>query len=165
MEAAVRTAATLAGAETPAGPLTEARGLDGIKCFTVDVGDTTLNLAVVNGLGRVRTLLEEGLNDMHFVEVMSCPGGCAGGGGQPYGTEAADLRKRLDRVYDADTRAAVRSSHENRSVATLYEEYLGRPLGEVSHRLLHRSYTDRSVVAPTEDDAETCAGIGAGASH
>jgi iron-only hydrogenase group A len=165
MEAAVRTAATLAGAETPAGPLTEARGLDGIKCFTVDVGDTTLNLAVVNGLGRVRTLLEEGLNDMHFVEVMSCPGGCAGGGGQPYGTEAADLRKRLDRVYDADARAAVRSSHENRSVATLYEEYLGRPLGEVSHRLLHRSYTDRSVVAPTEDDAETCAGIGAGASH
>jgi iron-only hydrogenase group A len=171
MEAAFRTAATLVGAETPAGPLAEARGLDGVKRFTIDVGGTTLNLAVVNGLGRVRPLLEEGLEDVHFVEVMSCPGGCAGGGGQPYGSEAADLRKRLDRIYEADAEAEVRSSHENESVATLYEEYLGRPLGEVSHRLLHRTYTDRSAAA-LADDAEGRAvtpahatPAGAGASH
>ncbi len=145
MEAAVRTALTMAGAETPAGPLTEARGLDGVKRFTLDAGDTALNLAVVNGLGRVRPLLDDGLHDLHFVEVMSCPGGCAGGGGQPYGSEYADLRKRLDRIYEADAEAEVRSSHENKSVAALYEEYLGRPLSEVSHRLLHRTYTDRSA--------------------
>ncbi|NLV72350.1 MAG: 4Fe-4S binding protein [Actinobacteria bacterium] len=167
MEAAVRTAASLAGAETPTAPLNEARGLDEVKCFTFDVGDTTLNLAVVNGLGQVRTLLEEGPADLHFVEVMSCPGGCAGGGGQPYGTEAADLHRRLDRIYDADAHAEVHSSHENQSVAALYEQYLGQPLGEVSHRLLHRTYTDRSSGVLANDDAQTKRGAraGAGAPH
>ena len=145
MEAAVRTAAALVDGREITGPLTEARGLDGIKRFTVEVGGSNLNLAVVNGLGRLRPVLEEALADLHFVEVMSCPGGCAGGGGQPYGTEAADLLKRLDRIYDADAQAEVHASHDNRSVAALYEEYLGRPLGEVSHRLLHRTYADRST--------------------
>ncbi len=144
MEAAVRTAATMVGAEVPEGPLTEARGPEGVKCFTVEAGDTTLKLAVVNGLGRLGQALEETLRDMHFVEVMSCPGGCAGGGGQPYGAGAGDLRKRLDQLRDTDDQALTRASHQNQSVASLYEEYLGRPLGEVSHRLLHRSYVDRS---------------------
>jgi iron-only hydrogenase group A len=159
MEAAVRTAATLVGAESPAGPLTEARGLDGLKCFTLEVGHSTLKLAVVNGLGRLRPGLEEALAGMHFVEVMSCPGGCAGGGGQPYGTEAKDVQKRLERIYDADAHADVRVSHENQGVAALYEQYLGRPLGEVSHRLLHRSYTDRSITALATENA-TCATAG-----
>ena len=147
MEAAVRTAATLVGAKAPAGPLTEARGLDGLKYFQLEVAGTTLNLGVVNGLGRLRSGLEQALEGMHFVEVMSCPGGCAGGGGQPYGSELKDVRKRIDRIYEADAKAETRMSHENKSVATLYEEYLGRPLGEVSHRMLHRAYTDRSVAA------------------
>jgi iron-only hydrogenase group A len=117
MEAAVRTAATLVGAEAPAGPLTEARGLEGLKCFQVDVGVATLNLGVVNGLGRLRPALEEALKGMHFVEVMSCPGGCVGGGGQPYGSEVVDVRKRMDRMYEADARADVRMSHESNSRA------------------------------------------------
>ena len=154
MEAAVRTAATLVGAETPAGPLTEARGLEGLKCFSLDVNGTTLNLGVVSGLGKLRPALEEALEGMHFVEVMSCPGGCVNGGGQPYDTENLDVRKRMDRIYEADAKAEVRTSHENMSVATLYEEYLGRPLGEVSHRLLHRAYADRSV-ATLQDEADT----------
>jgi len=107
-------------------------------------------------------VLEEALPDLHFVEVMSCPGGCAGGGGQPYGTEAADLLKRLERVYDADARSEVRSSHENRSVAALYEEYLGRPLGEVSHRLLHRSYTDRSAAVHASEETVAVGAHGSG---
>jgi NADH-quinone oxidoreductase subunit G/NADP-reducing hydrogenase subunit HndD len=144
MEAAVRTAATLVGAEPPAGPLTEARGPDGVKCFTLDLGGTTLRLGVINGLGRLKPTLQEALADMHFVEVMSCPGGCVGGGGQPYGSEMTDVRRRADRIYAADARAEQRYSHENTSVAALYEEHLGRPLSEVSHRLLHRQYTDRS---------------------
>ena len=153
MEAAVRTAATLVGAKAPAGPLTEARGLDGLKYFQLEVAGTTLNLGVVNGLGRLRSGLEEALEGMHFVEVMSCPGGCAGGGGQPYGSELKDVRKRIDRIYEADAKAETRMSHENKSVATLYEEYLGRPLGEVSHRMLHRAYTDRSVAAQAAEAA------------
>jgi NADH-quinone oxidoreductase subunit G/NADP-reducing hydrogenase subunit HndD len=145
----------LVGAEAPAGPLTEARGLDGIKCFTFNVSDTTLNLAVVNGLGRIRPLLDQPtFSGMHFVEVMSCPGGCAGGGGQPYGSELRDLRKRLDRIYDADAQAENRSSHENRSGAALYEEYLGKPLSEVSHHLLHRTYTDRSATVHNTSEVQ-----------
>jgi len=162
MEAAVRTAAALVDGKELAGPLTEARGLDGVKRFTVEVGGKSLDLAVVNGLGRLRPVLEEALPDLHFVEVMSCPGGCAGGGGQPYGTEAADLLKRLERVYDADARSEVRSSHENRSVAALYEEYLGRPLGEVSHRLLHRSYTDRSAAVHASEETVAVGAHGSG---
>jgi len=162
-EAAVRTAAALLASRSVGNgwsqmrklrsqsetiePLEEARGLQGFKRFSVRVGETVLQLAVVNGLGRLRHLNREALAGLHFVEVMSCPGGCAGGGGQPYGTEAKDLAKRLEQIYDADARAEHRASHENRSVAALYEEFLGRPLSEVSHRLLHRTYADRSPAA------------------
>jgi len=81
---------------------------------------------------------------VHFVEVMSCSGGCIGGGGQPYDTDAEVVRERLERLYEVDRRSRTRRSHENADVQALYEELLGRPLGEVSHRLLHRTYTDRS---------------------
>jgi iron-only hydrogenase group A len=165
MEAAVRTAAHLLGAEAQSGPLTEARGLEGIKRFTVDLGDTTLQLAVVNGLGRLRPALEETLAGTHFVEVMSCPGGCSGGGGQPYGSEMKDVSKRMARIYDADAHAEVHRSHENKSVAALYEEYLGRPLSEVSHRLLHRHYTDRSRTALVDEDAGALRAARAGGTH
>jgi iron only hydrogenase large subunit-like protein len=101
----------------------------------------------------LRPALEEALSGMHFVEVMSCPGGCAGGGGQPYQGEMKDVRKRMDRIYDADAQAEVRFSHENKSVAALYEEYLGRPLGEVSHHLLHRHYADRSAATLLDEAA------------
>ena len=153
MEAAVRTAATLLGGQAPAGPLPEARGLDGFKCFNVDVNGVTLNLGVVNGLGRLRSTLPTALAGMHFVEVMSCPGGCSGGGGQPYNTDMTDVKKRMQRIYDADNKAEVKASHDNKSVAELYEEYLGRPLGEVSHHLLHRGYTDKSAKAAAETAA------------
>jgi len=166
MEAAVRTAATLVGAEPPSGPLTEARGLEGLKCFTLDVGVANLKLGVINGLGRLKPALEEALSDMHFVEVMSCPGGCVGGGGQPYETEMSDVRKRMDRIYTADANAEVQYSHENKSVAELYEEYLGQPLGAVSHRLLHRKYVDRSLTAIREDDSVSVSDAAcAGAAH
>jgi iron only hydrogenase large subunit-like protein len=81
---------------------------------------------------------------LHFVEVMSCPGGCVGGGGQPYDTDAQAIQERLERLYEVDRRSRARRSHENTDVQALYQELLGRPLSEVSHRLLHRTYTDRS---------------------
>jgi iron-only hydrogenase group A len=150
MEAAVRTAAALLGGKAPAGPLAEARGLDGFKCFDVHVNDLTLHLGVINGLGRLRSTLPTALAGMHFVEVMSCPGGCSGGGGQPYKSDMQDVKKRIQRIYEADHKAEIKYSHANRSVAELYEEYLGKPLSEVSHRLLHRDYTDRSAAATPE---------------
>jgi NADH-quinone oxidoreductase subunit G/NADP-reducing hydrogenase subunit HndD len=149
MEAAVRTAALMVtGDELAGGPkVTEARGKEDVRRFTVEAGDVSLNLAVVDGLGRL-TESVDGLLDpeagLHFVEVMSCPGGCVGGGGQPYDTDAAVVRERLERLYEVDRRSRQRRSHENAGVQALYEELLGRPLGEVSHRLLHRTYTDRS---------------------
>ncbi len=148
MEAALRTAHKLvAGKELAGDPkITEARGLDGVRRFTVSAGEAELGLAVVNGLGRVRDTIDELLNadpPVHFVEVMSCPGGCVGGGGQPYDTDAAAIKERLQRLYEVDRRSRTRRSHENSEVQSLYEDLLGRPLGEVSHRLLHRTYTDR----------------------
>ena len=149
MEAAVRTAALLAtGEELADGPkVAEARGREGVRHFTVTAGEARLSLAVVNGLGRVGAAMDRLLDPeagLHFVEVMSCPGGCVGGGGQPYDTDAAAVGERLERLYEADRRSATRRSHENTEVRALYDGLLGRPLGEVSHRLLHRTYTDRS---------------------
>jgi NADP-reducing hydrogenase subunit HndD len=76
-----------------------------------------------------------------------------------------DVRKRIDRLHAADSEAEVRVSHENKSVAALYEELLGRPLSEVSHRLLHRAYTDRSPAALADDDAGTRSAACASATH
>ena len=121
MEAAVRTAYMLvAGEELEGGPkVAEARGAEGVRRFTVTAGDARLNLAVVNGLGRVKESVD-GLLDpeagMHFVEVMSCPGGCIGGGGQPYATDTQAVKERLERLYEVDRRSRTRRSHENADV-------------------------------------------------
>ncbi len=148
MEAALRTAYLLAaGEELAGGPkVSEARGSEGVRRFAVSAGEAELGLAVVNGLGRVKDVLDELLSadpPVHFVEVMSCPGGCIGGGGQPYDTDAAAIKERLQRLYEVDRRSRARRSHENAELRALYEGLLGRPLSEVSHRLLHRSYTSR----------------------
>jgi iron only hydrogenase large subunit-like protein len=146
MEAAIRTAhKLLTGEELKGGPkIADARGLDRLKVFSLNVGGTVLNFAVVNGLGEAKTLLDslEGTN-LHFVEVMTCPGGCVGGGGQPYHTDTETVKKRLQRIYDVDRRSKKRLSHENEQVQTLYRAHLGQPLGEASHHLLHRVYVNR----------------------
>ncbi|MCX6363325.1 MAG: iron hydrogenase small subunit, partial [Actinobacteria bacterium] len=138
----------VAGTEIEGGPrVREARGSEGVRHFTVTAADAQLNLAVVNGLGRLQETLDEllaGDPPLHFVEVMSCPGGCIGGGGQPYDTDTDAVKERLERLYEVDRRSAARRSHENADVLALYEDVLGMPLSEVSHRLLHRDYMDRS---------------------
>ncbi len=148
MEAAIRTAhKLLTGAELAGGlKVEEARGLEGIKCFSLDLGGTPLNVGIVNGIGRLKPILDpltKGASNLHFVEVMTCPGGCIGGGGQPHETDLDALKARLERLYDADRRSAVRTSHANDEVSELYLEWLGKPLGEASHALLHREYHDR----------------------
>jgi iron-only hydrogenase group A len=146
MEAALRTAhARLTGSELKDSvKIEEARGPEGVKTFTLD----KLNFAVVNGLGRLHDVLDaivSGRSELHFVEVMTCPGGCVGGGGQPYNVDPDAVKERLERLYRADRNSRTRVSHGNEEVQNLYAAWLGKPLGEVSHRLLHRQYTDRSA--------------------
>jgi iron-only hydrogenase group A len=148
MEAAIRTAhKMLTGHELKGGfKVEDARGLEGIKSFSLDVGGTSLNFGIVNGLGRLKPILDplqRGTSNLHFIEVMTCPGGCIGGGGQPYDTDPEDIRVRLERIYDADRRSIVKTSHENDEVQEVYSALLGKPLGEISHHLLHRGYVDR----------------------
>ena len=150
MEAAVRTAHKLVtGSEIEVGPrVSEARGAEGVRHFTVSAADAQLHVAVVNGLGRLQETLDEllaGDPPLHFVEVMSCPGGCIGGGGQPYDTDTDAVKERLERLYEVDRRSGARRSHENADVQALYEDVLGTPLSAVAHRLLHRDYMDRSL--------------------
>ncbi len=147
MEAAVRTAYKLVtGHELHEGPkLTDLRGTRGVKTLDVQVAaGLTLHCAVVNGLGEVGPILEEvtaGKSPYHFVEVMTCPGGCVGGGGQPYATDGRTVLGRLDRLYEVDRNATHRRSHENEEVQSLYRDHLEAPLSEQSHHLLHRRYT------------------------
>ncbi len=122
--------------------------MEGIKEATFDLSGTTLRVAAAHGLGNARKILAgiaAGSSPYQFVEIMSCPGGCVGGGGQPLLTDAAARRVRQQALYAEDRRLPVRKSHENPAVAALYAEFLGKPLGEVSHKLLHTHYSPRRV--------------------
>jgi iron only hydrogenase large subunit-like protein len=150
MEAAIRTAhKMLTGSELKGNLKVDgARGLEGVKCFSLDVAGTTFNFGVVSGLGRLEPLLEplrKGQSNLHFIEVMTCPGGCIGGGGQPYDTDPEAIRDRLECLYETDRRAELRVSHDNDEVKKMYADMLGQPLGKLSHHLLHRSYVDRKA--------------------
>ena len=92
----------------------------------------------------VLELIKAGKADEYaFIEVMCCPGGCIGGGGQPYGVTDELRNKRIAAIYEGDKGLPIRKSHENSAVNTLYEEFLKKPLGEKSHELLHTHYYDR----------------------
>ena len=97
-----------------------------------------------------RKLLDQiraGRNDLHFIEVMTCPGGCINGGGQPIALNTTAVRSRMQALYSIDQNAPVRVSYQNQSVKRLYDEYLGQPLGEKSHHLLHTHYEKREIEA------------------
>ncbi|WP_432408145.1 NADH-dependent [FeFe] hydrogenase, group A6 [Wukongibacter sp. M2B1] len=149
MEAALRTVyEVVTGEELEDIDFKDLRGIDGFKESTVKVGEVDVKVAVVNGLKNARMILEmvkEGKADYHFIEVMCCPGGCIGGGGQPRGTNETK-EKRIEAIYKVDIQSQIRKSHENPVVSTLYEEFLIKPLGHKSHELLHTHYRDRSNV-------------------
>ena len=120
------------------------RGLDGWKEaeFTIP-GAGSVQVAVVSGLGNARKLMDaisEGSVHYDFVEVMACPGGCAGGGGQPISPDKELAGVRGDKLWGLDKVARLRYSHENSEVKTLYDEYLGKPLSEKAHHLLHTDH-------------------------
>lgn len=150
MEAAVRTAYFyLTGKDMPDLEIKELRGLDGIKEARIKIGDLELGLAAVSGLGNAREILDQirnGRNDIHFIEVMTCPGGCIGGGGQPFGIDKEKIKARMKKLYDIDKKSEVRTSHGNEYVRKLYKDFLGEPLGKTSHSLLHTTYSEREVL-------------------
>jgi NADH-quinone oxidoreductase subunit G/NADP-reducing hydrogenase subunit HndD len=150
MEAALRTAHWMVtGRELGELTVPAVRGLEGVKEAQVQIDGITLNVAVVSGLGNASRLLEQiraGKKQLHFIEVMTCPGGCINGGGQPLGADLNAVRRRMAGLYDLDGRETIRTSHSNASVQRLYKEYLGEPLGHESHHLLHTQYTHREAV-------------------
>lgn len=127
------------------------RGMDGIRGATLNIEGTEIRVAVAHGLGNVEQLLlavrrarDHGEPPpYHFIEVMACPGGCVGGGGQPYGV-TNELRKlRTKGLFDGDGGMKLRCSHRNPEIVKVYDEFLGEPLGEKAHQLLHVHYAAR----------------------
>jgi len=161
MEAAIRTAYELYTGETLIDiELADIRGFKKVKEATLEMDGKELRIAVAHGLGNAHAVLEMVRKDperFHFVEVMGCPGGCIGGGGQPYATansiplDEECLKARAEALYGLDRSKTIRRSHENPDVQRLYKDFLGRPLSEKSHELLHTHYkakAPRGIVSP-----------------
>jgi iron only hydrogenase large subunit-like protein len=162
MEAALRTAYEIVtGKELPTGNLHVAAvaGLTGVKEAALEIRGTTpewkflegvtVRVAVAHGLGNAHQLIssiQSGEKQYHFIEVMTCPGGCIGGGGQPRFTDNQIREARIAAIYREDEGKTLRKSHLNPQVKQLYEEFLGQPLGERSHKLLHTKYNSRPRV-------------------
>ncbi len=127
----------------------ELRSSKGRKEYRIKIGDYNLGFVVINGIGFFPEFLKElekGRNDVHYVEVMACPGGCVGGGGQPIHPMDNNIRARAKAIHEIDDKEAVRFAHRNPSLLLLYENLLGSPLSETSLRMLHTSYQRREVM-------------------
>ncbi len=152
MEAALRSACYfITGKELDDVDFKQVRGLEGVKEATADIDGREMRLAVAHGLANVEYVLNKiraaaeagGEPAYHLVEVMACPGGCIGGGGQSWGVTDEIRAKRAAGLHGDDLAKAIRRSHQNPAVQRLYEEFIGKPMGEKAHELLHTSYTPR----------------------
>ena len=161
MEAALRTAYEyITGEEAPAQlyDLQPVRGYEGIREASLQIGELNVNVAVVYGTANARKMIErmkQGDKQYHFIEVMTCPGGCIGGGGQPKDLmkDADEVRKaRIDSLYKKDAEMTLRKSHENPSIRQLYEEFYGKPLSEMAEKMLHTMYEDKSMILNKKGD-------------
>ena len=151
IEAAARTAYEwLTGEELENVDFKQLRGLEGIREATIKVGEMDLKIGIAHGLGNARKMLEDiksGKSTYHAIEIMACPGGCIGGGGQPYHHGNMEIiQKRQDAIYREDVGKPRRKSHENTEVIALYEEFLGLPYGDKAHDLLHTHYVKREKI-------------------
>lgn len=147
MEAALRTVAdVVSGEDLPKLEYEEVRGMEETRETTVTVAGKEIKVAVVNTLGSARKMLERikaGTADYQFIEVMACPGGCIGGGGQPVPVNREIRQKRREALFDCDRMSELRKSHENPEIKALYDNWLGKPLGEKAHHLLHTHYSPK----------------------
>ncbi|HPD02487.1 MAG TPA: iron hydrogenase small subunit, partial [Clostridia bacterium] len=153
MEAALRTVvAVLEGKEPENIDFVEVRGTKNIKEATYKVAGIDVKVAVASGLANAREIMEKiksGECDYHFIEIMSCPGGCVNGGGQPI--KDAYTRNNMNvpairaaSIYAADKDKALRKSHENPAIKEIYKEFLGEPNSHKAHEVLHTTYTPRN---------------------
>ena len=159
MEAALRTAYEIVtGREVPFKNLniTPVRGMEGVKEATVKIEGcleewkflegAEVKVAIAHGLinaNEVMRQVKNGTASYHFVEIMACPGGCLGGGGQPIPTNAAIRKNRMKAIYSEDENMVLRKSHQNPEVIAIYKDFLGKPNSKVSHELLHTHYVER----------------------
>ncbi len=151
IEAAVRTAYEwITGEELKDVDFKQLRGLEGIRIASVDIKGLTLNIGIAHGLGNARILLDgvrDGTYDLQAIEIMACPGGCIGGGGQPYHHGDMEiLKKRQKAIYQEDMNKVLRKSHENPMIKQIYGDFLGEPYGELAHMLLHTSYSPKEKI-------------------
>ncbi|MHB8124915.1 MAG: NADH-dependent [FeFe] hydrogenase, group A6 [Desulfitobacteriaceae bacterium] len=144
MEAALRTVYEVVMEETLEDVnFTVTRGFEGIKEAAVDLKGTVVRVAIAHGLSNARKLMDQvraGESPYHFIEIMACPGGCIGGGGQPITKANAKRIERMDAIYLEDEACIVRKSHLNTEVTAIYKDFLHEPLGHTSHELLHTHY-------------------------
>lgn len=148
IEAAVRTAYEIqTGKKLNKVDFTELRGMEGIRSATIDFNGLPVKIGIAHGLGNARKLLDDvrsGKASFHAIEIMACPGGCIGGGGQPlHHGDSSILKARTAAVYKEDAGKPIRKSHENPYITKLYEEFLGKPMSEKAHHLLHTHYFDK----------------------
>jgi NADP-reducing hydrogenase subunit HndD len=145
MEAALRTVAdVVTGQDIKQVDYQAVRGFDETKEATLNIAGKEVKIAVCNTLGSAMKMMDRvraGTADYHFIEVMACPGGCIGGGGQPIPTSKDVKKKRMEAIYSIDSNSKIRKSHENPEIKILYDTWLGKPLGEKAHRLLHTHYS------------------------
>lgn len=145
MEAALRTAYyVLVGQNPDADAFAAVRGLDGRRELTANIKGIPVRACIASGLANARAVMEDirtGKKTYDFVEIMACPGGCAGGGGQPIADGCELAGERGQRLYDLDAANSMRFSHENPDVIALYKEYMGEPLSHKAHELLHTDQT------------------------
>ena len=153
MEAALRTLVEVLENKPAANvDFVDVRGTQGIKEATYEVAGIKVNVAVASGLANARKIMEDiraGKSKYHFIEIMSCPGGCVNGGGQPI--KSAFVRNNQDvagirgtSIYESDAAMKLRKSHENPVIKVVYDEYFGEPNSHVAHETLHTSYVPRN---------------------
>ncbi|MDD5327483.1 MAG: NADH-dependent [FeFe] hydrogenase, group A6 [Phycisphaerae bacterium] len=168
MEAAIRTAYELFTGETLLDIEIESiRGFEGLKEGKLTMDGKEIRVAVAHGLGNAHKVLDTVRKEpdrYHFIEIMGCPGGCIGGGGQPYaGSNSVPLDKkalaaRAQALYTSDRQKTIRRSHENPEIQRLYREFLGRPLSEKAHELLHTHYAPKKPVGITTKNKKAVIG-------
>lgn len=160
IEAATRTAYELqTGKKLDKVEFHQLRGMEGVRSATIDFNGLPINIGIAHGLGNARKLLEDvrsGRANYHAIEIMACPSGCVGGGGQPlHHGDPSILKARTAAIYREDAGKPIRKSHENDYIKRLYEEYLGKPMSEKAHHLLHTHYFDKGkkdiYIQTTED--------------
>ncbi len=157
IEAATRTAYEIhTGKTLEKVDFEQLRGLEGIRKAEVDFDGLKLNIGIAHGLGNARKLLEDirsGKSEFHAIEIMACPGGCIGGGGQPlHHGDSTILKKRAEALYREDKGKAIRKSHENPHIQELYKNFLGEPMSDKAHHLLHTHYDSKKPEIRVKED-------------